>query len=269
MAAMRRGSSLDGVEAAVRSMEDSGVFNAGRGACLTLQGTVELDAAVMTGEEARGAGVGVCTCTYHAVSLARFVMESTEHALVAGKACEFLARKAGMNIENLTPSKASLDRFSALLKRLSEAHPKNFALMRQGDASGSTVGAVALDSDGVPSAAVSTGGVWMKLPGRVGDSAVIGAGIYADRKSGAACATGNGEEIIRNVLSWNACSYLKNLTAKTAARRAIGLITRRSGRGTAGIITVDLEGRVGFAFNTEAMGTAWYDHVKARPILHT
>jgi len=269
MVAMRRGSSLDGAEAAVRYMEDSGLFNAGTGACLTLDGTVELDAAVMVGDKSRGAGVGVCTCTRHPVSLARFVMEKTDHVLVVGKACEILASKAGMKTEHLAPSKASLERFPSLLERYGESHPKNFALARHSEANGNTVGAVALDSEGLPSAAVSTGGMWLKLPGRVGDSAIIGAGVYAARGSGAACATGAGEEIIRNVLSWNACRYLKDLNAMNAARRAIALISRRSGRNTAGVITVDLRGRVGFAYNTAAMGTAWYDHVRDRPVLRT
>ncbi|HME18214.1 MAG TPA: isoaspartyl peptidase/L-asparaginase, partial [Nitrososphaerales archaeon] len=131
---------------------------------------------------------------------------------------------------------------------------------------GNTVGAAAIDSDGVPSAAVSTGGMWLKLPGRVGDSAILGAGVYADR-TGAASATGTGEEIIRNALCLKACEFVKASGALTGARRAIGLISRVSGRGTAGIVTVDSKGRVGASFNTEAMGRAWYDNEKGRPVV--
>ncbi len=129
------------------------------------------------------------------------------------------------------------------------------------------MGAVALDSSGIPSAAVSTGGTWLKLPGRVGDSAIIGAGIYADVKSGAACATGTGEEIIRNSLCLKACEYLRITDAERASKQAIGLITKTSGRGTAGIVTVDLKGRVGASCNTDAMGRAWYDSAKDKAIV--
>jgi L-asparaginase / beta-aspartyl-peptidase len=132
---------------------------------------------------------------------------------------------------------------------------------------GNTVGAVALDSAGIPAAAVSTGGMWLKLPGRVGDSAILGAGIYADKSSGAACATGTGEEIIKQVLSWRACDLMKKTPSPTAAKKAIAMMSKLSGRGTAGIITVDRKGRVGFGYNTEAMGRAWFDHAKGRAVV--
>ncbi len=115
MAAMRRGSSLDGVEAAVGYLEGSGYFNAGRGACLTAEGKVELDAAVMTGEERRGAGVGLVHCTYHPVSLARWVSENTNHVLVAGEKCALYARAAGLEVEEVSPSEAALSKFKLLI----------------------------------------------------------------------------------------------------------------------------------------------------------
>ena len=263
--AMNKGSSLDCVEVAIRYMEECGAFNAGRGSCLTVEGKVELDAAIMSGEGRRGAGVGAVTCTYHPVTLARRMMEKTPHVLIAGERCRAYLQAAGLAVERLRPSPTARLRFKTLTKSGTEGSHKTDLWRRLQE--GSTVGAVALDAAGVPSAAVSTGGMWLKLPGRVGDSAVIGAGLYADSKAGAASATGTGEEIIRNSLCLKACEYLMKAGAPAAARRAIKLMTRLSGRGTAGIITVDLKGRVGAALNTEAMGRAWYDEVKGRPVV--
>lgn len=266
MAAMKKGSSLDGVEAAVSTMEQAGVFNAGRGACLTADGRIQLDAAVMEGGKLKGAGVGAETSTFSATSLARWVMENTRHVLLVGPYADEAAKAAGLPIEDLKPTERAVKRFAELKTGPDGKQAENvrvLARMREGG----TVGAVAIDSAGVPAAAVSTGGMWLKLPGRVGDSAVIGAGIYADAKSGAACATGSGEEIIRNVLAWRACEFMKRQPAQRAAKRAISEISRRSGTGTAGIITVDKRGRVGFGFNTEAMGRAWFDHSRGRAVV--
>lgn len=265
MQAMKKGSSLDGAEAAVRRMEACGLFNAGRGACLTAEGTVQLDAAVMEGS-GRGAGVGLCECTYHPVTLARAVMEGTDHVLVAGPECERYARAAGIRTTSVRPSARSRGLLKEMIVKMRSEHPRDYSMLRslQG---GGTVGAVALDSDGVPAAAVSTGGRWMKLPGRIGDSAIIGAGVYADGAAGAACATGYGEAVIGCALCWNACAYLKKADAGGAARRAIALVSARSGTGTAGIVTVDLKGAVGFAYNTKAMGRAWYDRARGRVVV--
>ncbi len=266
MVALKKGSSLDGVEAAVRHMENCGEFNAGRGACLTAEGTVQLDAAVMEGKGLRGAGIGVCECTFNPVSLARAVMEKTEHVLIAGPDCLRFAKAAGLRTCRLQPSSRATERFAAMKAVMRREHKLNFAMLRSIQ-EGNTVGAVAIDSDGVPAAAVSTGGMWMKLPGRVGDSAVLGAGLYADGKAGAACATGTGEDIIKCALCWNACEFLKEVDAARAAESSIAFIGRRSGRRSAGIVTVDLKGRVGSAFNTEAMGRAWYDHTRERVVV--
>ena len=261
---MKKGSGLDGAVAAVEFMEESGMFNCGRGACLTAEGKVELDAAVMSGEGLVGAGVGNVTSTYHPVSLARWVMENTEHVLVVGDSCRGYTEMAGMKPEKLVPSPAAAEKYSALKRDARHAEALRIvSRFRTGD----TVGAVAMGTDGVPAAAVSTGGRWMKLPGRVGDSAILGAGIFADQKLGAACATGTGEEIIRVALSMKACELMRGSDAEKGARRAIAHISKARGRDSAGIITVDLEGRVGASFNTEAMGRAWYDHRRGRVLV--
>ncbi len=263
IAAMKSGSGLDGAAAAVSFMEDSGLFNCGRGSCLTAEGKVELDAAVMTGEGLAGAGVGSVTCTHSPVLLATWIMENTEHVLVVGERCRDYARLAELRVEHLEPSKAVRSRYEGI--RTDGRHTDALRLaarFRTGD----TVGAVAVGSDGVPASAVSTGGRWMKLPGRVGDSAIISAGLYADQKLGASCATGTGEEIIRCALSLRACEFMKKEDAGSAARMAIGYISRLRGRDNAGIITIDLKGRVGAAFNTPAMGRAWFDQGKGRAV---
>ena len=260
MAAMRKGSGLDGAVAAVSIMEESGLFNCGRGACLTAEGKVELDAAVMTADGLAGAGVGDVTCSYAPVKLARWVMENTEHVLVVGERCSDYAKLAGSRVEALVPSPAAAERYAALRK--DKRFAGNLRVVRR-FRTGDTVGAVAVGSDGVPAGAVSTGGRWMKLPGRVGDSAILGAGVFAD-SSGAACATGTGEEIIRCALSLRACGFMEAEDAQSAASRAIRYVSKTRGRDNAGIITVDRKGRVGASFNTEAMGRAWYDQGRGR-----
>jgi L-asparaginase / beta-aspartyl-peptidase len=263
MLAMKKGSGLDGVVAAVEYMESSGAFNSGKGACLTAEGRVELDAAVMFGRGLSGAGVGAVTCTYNPVLLARWVMKNTEHVLIVGERCRDYAKLARLRVEELIPSQKSRERFESL--KHEPEHARALKLARAFETSG-TVGSVAIGTDGIPAAAVSTGGRWLKLPGRVGDSAVLGAGIFADSKSGAACATGTGEEIIRCALSLRAVEFMRSADAQRAARKAVTYITQLRGKGTAGIITVDRNGRVGAALNTEAMGRAWYDHSRGKAV---
>jgi len=261
--AMKKGSGLDGAVAAVEFMEESGLFNCGRGSCLTAEGDVEMDAAVMVGRGLMGAGVGNVTCTYHPATLARWVMENTDHVLIVGERCEDYSRLAGIGIESVRPSEDAKNLYAKF--RVDQKYADKTAMVKR-FRTGDTVGAVALGADGIPAGVVSTGGRWMKLPGRVGDSAIIGAGVFAD-KGGAACATGMGEEIIRTALSMRACSYLEKDDAQTAAKRAISYLSRARGRDTAGIITVDLKGRVGAAYNTQAMGRAWYDNDRGRVVV--
>jgi beta-aspartyl-peptidase (threonine type) len=263
ISAMKKGSGIDGAVAAVEYMEGSGLFNCGRGSCLTAEGEVEQDAAVMVGKDQAGAGVADVTCTYHPVSLARWVMENTDHVLIVGERCRDYARLAGLRVEEVRPSTASRARFASMKR--DPSHRANLLLVRR-FRTGDTVGAVAMGSDGIPAGAVSTGGRWMKLPGRVGDSAIIGAGVYADARLGAACATGMGEDIIRCALSIKACEFMKKEEAKVAARLAIRYISTKRGRDTAGIITIDRKGNVGAAYNTAAMGRAWFDQAKGRVI---
>jgi L-asparaginase / beta-aspartyl-peptidase len=184
---------------------------------------------------------------------------------MVGGALRQVAEASGVRCTGVVPSAKARARYTEMKQKAREAHPRNSAFFSAME--GNTVGAVAVDADGTPAAAVSTGGIWMKLPGRVGDSALLGAGIYADSGLGAACATGSGEEIIKAALGWNACAMMRETGAQRAAKAAVAMMNERSGRGTAGIITVDLKGRVGAAFNTDAMGRAWFDRTKGRVVV--
>ncbi len=257
-------SALDAVEVAVKVMEDSGVFNAGLGSVLSLNKKVEMDAAIMDG---RDLGVGAVACISgfkNPVSIARRIMEETDHILIVGKAAERLAEFFGFKRYGNLITEAKLKRFERVYndwiegKRSRMLKIRKMILERKGlfDFTG-TVGAVAIDSEGNVASAVSTGGYWLKLPGRVGDVPLVGCGFYADNNGGAASATGIGELIARLTLSKFCCDLMRaGVSAQKACEAAIDLITNKFGKGNAGIIAVDDKGNWGFAFNTAGMGRA-------------
>ncbi len=250
----RGGSALRAVETAVMEMEDNPIFNAGRGSTLNLVGDVEADAGIMDGKTQRGAGVALLRRVRNPVGLARVVMERTDHALLAGSSAEKLGEAFGLPKANLKLpervrqwkqarrqlQKGALDDFSRNLK-LIRGKGQNIL--------GDTVGALAIDHNGDLAAADSTGGVSLKLPGRIGDSPILGAGLYADNRMGAATATGVGEIAMRLVVSKSACDAMQALTAQEAASQTIKTVTKLAGRGL-GIVTLDRKGRYGVAHNT-------------------
>ncbi len=242
----RGGSALDAVEAAVRMLEDDPLFNAGTGATLTSAGDVELDASVMDGETLRCGAVAVVKDVRNPVSLARAVMERTAHVMLAGPAASAFAREAGFpahdNALFVTPRQRA-----------------RFDTARRGGTSSKTgtVGAVARDLRGHLAAATSTGGMSMKLPGRVGDTALVGCGTYADDGLAAVSCTGHGERIIQLTLARHAADLVgQGRSAMEAAREAVALLGRRVG-GDGGLVVVGPTGEVGFAHNTPSMTTAW------------
>jgi L-asparaginase / beta-aspartyl-peptidase len=249
-----RGSAIDAVEAAIVALEDNPVFNAGRGSTLNLRGEIETDAAIMDGKTLRGAGVALLRDIKNPIRAARMVFEKTDHVLIAGPAARELAITNGLAKGNLRVSKRVMAWKEGLRKLKSKKAPylsrtspeiiEHF-LAKSSD----TVGALALDPDGNLAAACSTGGVSLKLPGRIGDSAILGAGLYADNSSGAATATGIGEQAMRLVISKAACDLMKRENALSAATKAIRHSTKRLGLGT-GLLTLDRSGRYGVAHNT-------------------
>ncbi len=241
------GSALDAAIEAVRVMEDDPVFNAGTGSVLTLDGEVETDASVMTGEGGAGA-VAALRDVKNPVLLARRVMEKTPHVLLAGDGARAFAVEQGFTL--LPPgalvTEAAKAKWKRLLDKRHEAKP------------GGTVGAVARDREGKVAAATSTGGTPLKMRGRVGDTPLIGAGTYAHCEAGAVSCTGIGESIIKAVLGYRMTEGMRGGTPIPAlATELVEELKRFGGHG--GLIAVNAEGEVGHAFNTQRMARAWID----------
>ncbi len=239
----RGGSALDAVVAAVRVLEDSPLFNAGRGSSLTRDGSVEMDAGVMEGSQL---GVGAVAAVRHVanpVVLAQHVLLNAPHILLVGEGAEAFAREQGLpevEPESLVTERAQ-DALARFLARQAEQH-----------AVADTVGAIALDSRGHLAAATSTGGIVGKLPGRVGDSPLVGCGFYADDGLGACSTTGLGESIARALLAYRAVILLAEHTPERAAERALEYMIERVG-GRAGLILLSREGKVAARWNTQHM----------------
>ncbi|MCO5166408.1 MAG: isoaspartyl peptidase/L-asparaginase [Planctomycetes bacterium] len=260
----RGGDAVEAVLAAVRALEASGVFNAGAGACLDEDGAASLDAALMRGRDRAAGAVGACAATVHPTDVARDLMDEGRHVLLVGDGADRRARRLGLPpLPPPTPER--LEAWARLSGRhvtrpedlTSVGQPEDQAAAAGPDPDGDTVGAVALDGRGRLAGAVSTGGLWLKARGRVGDSALPGAGVYAcDDLGAAASATGVGERMIRAVTCKLACDLAGRDGAEVAARRAVDDLERRFGADSGGLIVLDRLGRVGAAFNTHGMGRA-------------
>jgi beta-aspartyl-peptidase (threonine type) len=254
------GSAVDAVMEAVAVMEDDGAFNAGYGSSLNIERGVEMEASIMNGKTLQAGAAGLLRDIRNPVRLARIVMEKTDHVFVVGKGAEKLAKLFNLERRNpmselrlkyyeeqkklLLDGKFELPKLAELIK----THPDLFQL--------ETVGAVALDKNGNVAAATSTGGFPLKLPGRIGDSPLIGCGTYADNNAGACSATGVGEIAIRLALSKTVCNYMENgKTAQEAVEEAITLVNTRISAtyNHMGLIAVDPYGRVGAAHNSPNM----------------
>ena len=248
------GSALDAVEECVRIMEDDPTFNAGTGSVLTMKGTIEMDASISDGKTLGCGAVSMISNVRHPVSLARAIMERTDHVLVVGASAEKMAERFGLDrcdprtqerVELWKEAKKKFDRGE--IKYLQ----KTMNLIKMYPDLGETVGAVAIDGNGNIAAATSTGGIMLKLPGRVGDTPIIGAGNYADENAGASC-TGIGEVAIRLCLAKMACEYVgKDLSAMESARQCIDLVNSRQGGLDMGIIVVDKDYNYGLCHNTK------------------
>ncbi len=259
------GSSMDAVQASVVSMEDNPIFNAGAGSALNLEGYVEMDAAIMDGRRLNGGAVAMVRGIKNPVRLARIVMEETDHILIAGSGAERIARAYNLPTSNPKTGDRvrAWQRGRALFIRGKAKHlGRNYKLFQEGRIGrGDTVGALALDGEGNLAAACSTGGLSLKLSGRIGDSGILGAGLFADNRVGAATATGIGELAIRTAISKTACELMGRSSANVAARRCIRISGERVGRGL-GIITMDPSGRYGVAHNTRHLCWASMDELK-------
>ena len=254
------GTAVDAVESAVANMENSGVFNAGLGSCLTVDKQIEMDASIMNGKDISVGSVGMVQNIQNPIKLARSVMESTDHVMFVSEGANKLAKLLGIEFSHYKISQQKLKTYNKYYKQMKSRWTKNNQLLTSHNNNHyGTVGAVAIDRKGNVASAVSSGGRWLKIHGRIGDSAIVGAGIYADNDLGAACATGSGEFIIRLCLSKYACDYMggqNNNNAFLSSNMAIAKLTQKFGENTGGIITVDTKGRFGAAMNTQSMPIA-------------
>lgn len=248
------GSALDAVEAAIVVLEDDPIFDAGIGSHLNRDGRVELDAIVMDGATLKAGAVAAVERVRNPVRLARKVLENTEHMMLVGAGAEQFASEQGIAL--CQPEELILAREQRAWRNCRQG--QHLAALHFAHRHG-TVGAVAYDVQGNIASGTSTGGTCCKLPGRVGDSPLIGCGCYADREAGAASATGWGEAIMKIVMAKAAVDLLGNGCAPAAAAEAcVNLLAKKTG-GTGGIILIDREGQVGFAHNTRRMA---YGYVK-------
>jgi beta-aspartyl-peptidase (threonine type) len=260
----RGGSSLDAVEAAVRVMEDSPLFNAGKGAVFTHEGRNELDASIMNGKDLSAGAVAGVTVVKNPISAARAVMEKSQHVMLAGRGAEQFAREAGLEI--VDPSYFyTEDRWQALQKIRSTEKTQldhDSALHKSGAHTGATnhdqkfgtVGAVALDKQGNLAAATSTGGMTNKKFGRIGDSPIIGAGTYASNATCAISCTGWGEYFIRLGMA-KSVSDLMEYKGLSLGRAADEMIMKKLPAlgGDGGLIAIDKDGNIAMPFNTAGM----------------
>jgi L-asparaginase / beta-aspartyl-peptidase len=237
----RGGSALTAVEHTIRVLEQSGLFNAGIGGRLQLDGVRRMDASIMEGDGLRAGAVASVEGIVHPITAARLVMEETDHVLLAGPLATKFAEYFQLERHGLRIPPRRLS-YASLFKR------KGF--VRDGHG---TVGAVALDRSGTVAAGASTGGIDRMLPGRVGDTPMIGCGVYADNESGAVSMTGLGEGIIRIALAKEICDRLAQGRLPAAAARLVlrKLVTRV--QGTAGALVLAPDGRFAIRHSTPHM----------------
>lgn len=271
-------SSLDAVEAAIRILEDSPLFNAGKGAVFTHDGTNELDASIMSGKTFAAGAVAGLRHIKNPISLARAVMEKSEHVMMIGDGAEKFAREQRLEIVDakyfwtqhrwdalqkiLKEEKANESKKEKVKSQNSEPEAKDKPSNRFG-----TVGAVGLDKNGDLAAGTSTGGMTNKKYGRVGDAPIIGAGTYANNNTCGVSATGWGEFFIRLGVARDVCALMEYqaVTVQVAADRVIKTKLQNLG-GDGGVIAMDRNGNMAMSFNSEGMYRAYID-INGKPVV--
>jgi beta-aspartyl-peptidase (threonine type) len=257
------GSALQAVAECASLLEDDPVFNAGYGSVLTEQGRVEMDAAIMDGRDLNAGAVACVENIANPVQLARLVMTESEHVMLVGEGAMRFADRCGM-------ARVPDDYFhlSERLAQLEQARQKHKIMLDHDDTGDDTndqklgtIGAIARDARGNLAAATSTGGIVNKRMGRVGDSPIVGAGVYADNETCAVSATGYGEEFMRSVISKTISDfiYMKGMDAAQATQAGIEYLVRKV-KGRGGVIVIDKEGRCSAGFTTKKMIHGWIEH---------
>jgi beta-aspartyl-peptidase (threonine type) len=256
-------SAMTAVEQTIRVLEQSGLFNAGNGSRLQLDGVRRMDASIMEGHDLRAGAVASVENIIHPITAARLVMERTHHVLLVGLPATTFARRCKLDCQPQPRHRAarvtSMSRgsFSKAL-RLSRYRMRDGLPLRE-RAGKETVGAVALDRTGTVAAGASTGGIDFMLPGRVGDTPIIGCGVYADNQSGAVSMTGLGEGIIRLAVAKEICDRLaQGKTPVRAAREVLDRLVTRI-KGAAGTLVLTPNGRFALAHVTPHMAAGWWN----------
>ncbi len=246
------GTSLDAINAAIIILEDSPLFNAGKGAVLTEKGAAELDVSIMDGKTLMAGAAAGIKHVKNPINLARLVMEKSPHVMMIGAGAEEFAKEN--NLEMVDNSYFITKERWESYKKMRQREEERKKVEKQG-----TVGAVALDKNGNLAAGTSTGGMMMKKFGRVGDTPVIGAGTYANNNTCAVSATGHGEYFIRLSVARDISALMeyKNFSLSDAANEVIMKKLTALG-GTGGIIAIDKNGSVAMPFNTEGMYRGYY-----------
>ena len=250
------GSSLDAVVSAITTLEDSPLFNAGKGAVFTADGVNSLDAAIMDGATQRAGAIAGVTDVKNPMALARLVMEKSPHVLLSGAGAERFAREQG--IPSTPKDWFFTDRRWQELQEAKAAEAKSSAARTGAEEHFGTVGVVALDRSGHLAAGTSTGGMTNKKWGRIGDSPIIGAGTYADAQCGVS-GTGWGEFYIRNVVAHDICARTEysGVSIAQAANDVVNVKLPQQEKNTGGVIVMDRDGHIAMPFNTSGMYRGW------------
>lgn len=257
----RCGSSLDATEAAVRVLEDDPHFNAGKGSVFTSAGTNEMDASIMDGKTVKAGAVASVKHVKNPIGLARLVMEKSPHVMLDCAGAEAFAKENGVELVD-EKYFFTQERWDAL-QRIKEAEKhggvggRKFFISEQ-DRHG-TVGAVALDKNGNLAAATSTGGMTNKMPGRIGDTPVIGAGTYANNQTCAVSCTGDGEFFIRAGAAHKISALMEYRGMKLHEAAQMGLDEVKKLGGAGGLIAIDKNGEIALPFNTNGMYRGYVD----------
>jgi beta-aspartyl-peptidase (threonine type) len=256
------GTSLDAVEAVIRILEDSPIFNAGKGAVFTHDGTNELDAAIMDGKTLKAGSVASLKHIKNPITLARMVMEKSPHVMLVGDGAEAFAKENGMALvpQSYFYTERRWKQLQEALAQEKQDTIKHHSSEDTSDGKHGTVGCVALDMDGDLAAGTSTGGTTNKRAGRVGDSPIIGAGTYANNATCAISASGTGEYFIRSVVGHDISALMeyKGLSLRQAADEVVmNKLVKMNGDG--GVIAIDHNGNIAMPFNTPGFYRAYID----------
>ncbi len=258
------GASMDAVEATIKIMEDSPLFNAGKGAVFTHEGTNELDASIMDGKTLKAGAVAGVKHIKNPINLARLVMEKTWHVLLTGEGAEKFAQ--GQGIELVPQEYFKTERRWKQIQDILEKERADSAKQGVAPEKHGTVGCVALDKYGNIAAGTSTGGMTNKRFGRVGDSPIIGAGTYANNNTCGVSCTGDGEYFIRLGVAKDISDLMeyKNISVKEASQTVIDKLTKLGGTG--GVIALDKDGNIAMPFNTSGMYRGYMDE-NGKPVV--